>query len=168
MPCEHRLAPGEHQIVVQQEGMEAYTGKLTANRADEATMNLQFSPKPPRTKAWAYAVASALSFSLGIWRGVEGMGVKDQINSDIANPAKFTNNSDSRSRTGQWDYIEADVLFGVGAIAGLMSLWNFLESGPPSTAAINNINRTTPEPKNLSLIPFGVPDGAGLAATGRF
>jgi hypothetical protein len=168
MPCEHRLAPGEHQIVVQQEGMEAYTGKLTANRADEATMNLQFSPKPPRTKAWAYAVASAVSFSLGIWRGVEGMGVKDQINSDIANPAKFINNSDSRSRTGQWDYIEADVLFGVGAIAGLMSLWNFLESGPPSTAAINNINRTTPEPKNLSLIPFGVPDGAGLAATGRF
>jgi hypothetical protein len=96
------------------------------------------------------------------------MGVKDQINNDIANPAKFINNSDSRSRTGQWDYIEADVLFGVGAIAGLMSLWNFLESGPSSTAAVNNVNRTTPEPKNLSLVPFGVPDGAGLAARGRF
>ena len=96
------------------------------------------------------------------------MSVKDQINSDLGNLTKFTNNSDPRQRTGQWDYIEADVLFGVGAIAGLMSLWNFLESGPPSTAAVNNINRAGSEPNKLSLVPFGVPDGAGLAATGRF
>jgi hypothetical protein len=168
MPCEHRLDPGDHQIVVQQEDMEAYSGKLTANRADETSLDLQFSPKPPRTKAWAWAIASAVSFSLAIWRAADGMSVNDQINSDIGNLTKFTNNSDSRRSTGQWDYIEADVLFGVGAIAGLMSLWDFLESGPPSTAAVNNVNRAGLEPKKLSLVPFGVPDGAGLAATGRF
>jgi hypothetical protein len=168
MPCEHRLDPGDHQIVVQQEDMEAYSGKLTANRADETSLDLQFSPKPPRTKAWAWAVASAVSFSLAIWRAADGMSVNDQINNDIGNLTKFTNNSDSRRSTGRWDYIEADVLFGVGAIAGLMSLWNFLEAGPPSTAAVNTVNRTGPDPKKLSLVPFGVPDGAGLAATGRF
>jgi hypothetical protein len=168
MPCEHQLKPGGHQIVVQQEGMEAYTTKLTANRADETTIDMQFSPKPPRTKAWAYAVLSVASFSLGIWRSVAGMGVKDQINKDIGNPARLTNSNDPRTRTGQIDYIEADVLFGVGGLTALLSLWNFLESGPPSTAAVNNINRTTPEQKRLSLVPFGLPDGAGLAATGRF
>jgi hypothetical protein len=168
MPCAYQLKPGEHQIVVQKEGMEAYTGKLASNRADETTMDLQFSPKPPRVKAWTYAVLSALSFGGGIYLGVKGMDIKDQINSDIGNPAKLTNNKDSRTRTGQWYYVGADVALGVGALTALLSLWNFLESGPPSTATVRNVNLAGPEPKKLSLVPFGLPDGAGLAATGRF
>lgn len=168
MPCVYQLKPGEHQIVVQKEGMEAYTGKLASNRADETTMDLQFSPKPPRVKAWSYAVLSALSFGGGIYLGVKGMDIKDQINSDIGNPAKLTNNKDSRKRTGQWYYVGADVALGVGALTALLSLWNFLESGPPSTATVRNVNLAGPEPKKMSLVPFGLPDGAGLAATGRF
>ena len=168
MPCEYQLKPGEHQIVVQQEGMEEYTAKLAANRADETTLDLRFSPKPPRLKAWSYAVLSALSFGTGIYLGVKGMDIKDQINSDIGNPAKLANNKDSRKHTGQWYYVGADVALGVGVLTGLLSLWNFLESGPPSTAAVRNVNLAGPEPKRVSFVPFGLPGGAGLAATGRF
>jgi PEGA domain. len=168
MPCEYQLKPGEHQIVVEKEGMEAYTAKLATNRAYDTTLDLQFSPKPPRVKAWTYAVLSALSFGGGIYLGVKGMDIKDQINSDIGNPAKLTNNKDSRKTTGQWYYVGTDVALGVGALTALLSLWNFLESGPPSTATVRNVNLAGPEPKKLSLVPFGLPDGAGLAATGRF
>jgi hypothetical protein len=168
MPCDQQLKPGEHRIVVQQEGMEAYKGTLVADRADVTTLDLQFSPKPPRVKAWTYAFLSGLSFGTGIYLGVKGSGIKDQINSDIGNPAKLTNNTDSRKRTGQWYYVGADVAFGVGALTGLLALWNFLESGPPSTATVKKINLAVPEPKKVGLVPFGLPDGAGLSATGRF
>jgi hypothetical protein len=168
MPCEHQLKPGEHHLAVQKEGTEPYAGNLVANRADETTLDMQFSPKPPRTKAWTYAVLSALSFGTGIYLGVKGLDIKDQINNDIANPAKLINNKDSRKRTGEWYYVGADVALGVGVVTGLLSLWNFLESGPPSTATVKNVNLAGPEPKRLSLVPFGLPDGAGLAAAGRF
>jgi hypothetical protein len=168
MPCEQQLKPGEHQIVVQKEGMEAYKGKLVVDRADETTLDLQFSPKPRRKTAWSYAVLSALSFGGGIYLGVTGKNIKDQINSDVANPAKFTNSNDSRRNTAKWYYIGADVAFGVGALTGLLSLWNFLESGPPSTANVKKVNLAGPEPKQVGLVPFGLPGGAGLSATGRF
>lgn len=168
MPCEQQIKPGEHQIVVEKDGMEAYKGKLVADRADETTMDLQFSPKPPKKKAWTYAVLSALSFGGGIYLGVKGMEIKDQINSDIANPGKLTNSNDPRKVTGMRYYVGADVLFGVGALTGLLSVWNFLESGPPSTANVKKVNLAGPEPKQVGLVPIGLPGGAGLAATGRF
>jgi hypothetical protein len=168
MPCEQQVKPGEHQIVVQKDGMEPYKGKLVTERADEATLEVQFSPKPPRRKAWTYAVLSALSFGGGIYLGVKGGEIKDQINSDIANPAKLTTSNDSRKVPGMRYYVGADVLFGVGALTGLLSLWNFLESGPPSTANLKKVNLAGPEPKQVSLVPFGLPGGAGLSAAGRF
>jgi len=168
MPCEHQLAPGEHQIVVQKDGMEPYKAKMAFDRADETTLDLQFSPKPPKAKAITYTVLSALSFAGGIYLGLTGKHIKDDINHDIADPAKFANNNDSRQTKGKWIYIGADVAFGVGALTGLLALWNFLESGPPSTASVKKVNLAGPEAQKVSFVPFGVPAGAGLAATGRF
>jgi hypothetical protein len=168
MPCDQQIKPGDHQVVVEKEGMEPFKTKLTSARADETTLDLQFSPKPPRGKAWAYAVISALSFGGGIYLAVKGKDIKDQINRDIGNPSKLARNTDSRSRRGQWYYIGADVALGTGAITGLLSLWNFLESGPPSTANIKNVNLAVPESKKVSWVPVGMPGGAGLFATGRF
>jgi len=168
MPCEQRLKPGAHQIVVQKEGMEPYTSRLTSNRADDISLDLQFSPKPPRVKAWTYAVLSALSWGSGIYLAAKGMGIKDQIDSDIADSSKLITNDDPRKRTGQWYYVGADVAFGIGALTALLSLWNFLESGPPSTAVVKTVNLAAPEPMKLGLVPIAVPDGAGLSAVGRF
>ena len=168
MPCTHQVQPGEHQIAVQKVGMEPFKSKLTAARAEETTLDMTFSPTPPRGKAWAYAVISALSFSGGIYLAVKGKDIKNQINSDIANNSKMATNNDSRKRTGQLYYIGADVALGTGVLTGLLLLWNFLESGPPSTAAIQKVDLAAPESKKLSLIPVGLPGGAGLFATGRF
>jgi hypothetical protein len=167
MPCEQKLTPGTHQISVVQEGMESYSTKINFNRADSTTADLQFSPKPPRTKAWTWAVISAVTWGTGIYLAVHGKGIKDDINSDMKKSDKLISSSDPRERTGRWYYVGADVAFGVGAVTALLSLWNFLESGPPSTANIKNVNLAVPENK-LSLVPMGIPNGAGLSAAGRF
>jgi hypothetical protein len=167
MPCEQKLPPGEHQISVLKQGMEPYSTKLNFNRADSTSAEMQFSPKPPRTKAWTWAVISAVTWGTGIYLAVHGKGIKDDINSDMKKSDKLITSSDPRERTGRWYYVGADVAFGVGAATALLSLWNFLESGPPSTANIKNVNLAVPENK-LSLVPMGIPNGAGLSAAGRF
>jgi hypothetical protein len=167
MPCEHKVQPGEHQIAMVKEGMESYTTKIKFNRADSTSADVQFSPKPPRTKAWTYAVISAVSWGTGIYLAVKGSGLKDDINSDMKDSGKLITSSDPREHDGRWYYVGADVAFGVGALTALLSLWNFLESGPPSTANVRNVNLAVPENK-LSLIPMGIPNGAGLSAAGRF
>ncbi len=167
MPCEQKVAPGEHKISVVKEGMEPYDTKINFNRADSTTADVQFSPKPPRTKAWTYAVLSAVAWGTGIYLAVHGKGIKDDINSDMKNDRKLITSSDPRARDGRWYYLGADVAFGVGAVTALLSLWNFLESGPPSTANVRNVNLAVPD-NRISLVPMGMPNGAGLFAAGRF
>ena len=167
MPCEQKLVPGEHQISIVKDGMEPYSTKITFNRADSTTADVHFSPKPPRTKAWAYAVISAASWGAGIYLAVKGSGIKDQIERDMKDNSKLITSKDPRERDGRWYYVGADVAFGVGTVTALLSLWNFLESGPPSTAHVRNVNLAVPEPK-ISLVPMGISNGAGLTAVGRF
>ncbi len=168
LPCEQRLKPGEHVLQVQKEDMENYNGKLTVNRADSTFMDVSYSPKPSRVRAWTEAVFSAAFFAGGIYLGVKGNHVKDDINKDIKDPSKLINTSDSRTSTGKYYYIGADVCLGLGLITAALSTWNFLESGPPSTATFRTNNVSSPTSGNFSFTPMGVPSGAGLAATGRF
>ena len=168
LPCEQKLKPGDHVLQVQKEGMENYDGKLTVNRADLTAMDLGYSPKPGRAKAWTYAVFSAGLFAGGIYLGVMGNHVKDDINRDIKDTTKLINTTDSRTSTGKLYYIFADVGFGLGLVTAGMAVWNFLESGPPSTATFKTTNTAGPATNKLSFAPMDVPSGAGLSATGRF
>ena len=168
LPCEQKLKPGEHVLQVQKEGMEHYDGKLAVNRADLTAMDLGYSPKPGRAKAWTYAVFSAGLFAGGIYLGVMGNHVKDDINRDIKDTTKLINSTDSRTTTGKYYYIGADVCLGLGLVTAGMAVWNFLESGPPSTATFKTTNTAGPATNKLSFAPMDVPSGAGLAATGRF
>lgn len=168
LPCDQQLKPGDHALQVQKEGMENYTGKLTINRADVSTMDLAYSPKPGRAKAWTEAVFSAGFFVGGIVLGVKGNQIKDQINSDVKDPSKLLNSSDNRKSTGKLYYIGADVCFGLGLVTAALATWGFLESGPPSAATFKTMNMAGPAPGKLGFAPMDVPNGAGLAATGRF
>jgi hypothetical protein len=168
LPCEQQLKPGDHVLQVQKEGMENYDGKLTVNRADAIYMDLSYSPKPSRVKAWTEAVFSAALFGGGIFLGVKGNQVKDEINKDIKDTSKLINTSDTRKNTGKYYYIGADVCLGLGVVTAALASWNFLESGPPSTATIKTTNVTSPTGGKFSFAPMDVPSGAGLAATGRF
>ncbi|HEY5283727.1 MAG TPA: PEGA domain-containing protein, partial [Polyangia bacterium] len=168
LPCDQQVKPGEHVLRVQKEGMENYDGKLSVNRADVTTMDLTYSPKPSRVKAWTDAVFSAAFFAGGIVLGVKGNQVKDDINKDVGNLSKLQTTSDSRTTKGKYYYIGADVCFGLGVVLAGLSVWNFLESGPPSTATFKTTNVATPTGNKLGFAPMGVPNGAGLAAAGRF
>jgi PEGA domain. len=168
LPCEQQLKPGDHVLQVQKEGMENYDGRLTVNRADATFMDLSYSPKPSRVKAWTEAVFSAALFAGGIYLGVKGNQVKDEINKDIKDPTKLVNTSDSRRTTGKIYYIGADVCLGLGLVTAALSTWNFLESGPPSTATFKTTNTANSTSGKFSFAPMDVPSGAGLAATGRF
>lgn len=169
LPCEQQLKPGDHVLQVQKEGMENYDGKLTVNRADATFMDLNYSPKPSRAKAWTEAVFSAALFGGGIFLGVKGNQVKDDINKDIKEPTKLINAGDSRKNTGKYYYIGADACFGLGLVTAVLATWNFLESGPPSTATIKTTNTTAnPTSGKFSFAPMDVPSGAGLAAMGSF
>ncbi|HEX7508414.1 MAG TPA: PEGA domain-containing protein [Polyangia bacterium] len=168
LPCEQQLKPGEHVLQVQKEGMENYDGKLTVNRAEATFMDLGYSPKPSRVKAWTEAVFSAAFFAGGIVLGVKGNQVKDEINKDIKDPSKLINTSDSRKNTGRYYYIGADVCLGLGLVTAALATWNFLESGPPSTATLKTTNLANPTSGKFSFAPMDVPNGAGVAARGRF
>lgn len=168
LPCEQQLKPGDHSLAVQKEDMESYQGKLTVNRADLTVMDLSYSPKPSRVKAWTEAVFSAALFGGGIYLGLKGNQVKDDIDSDVKNPAKLIRSNDSRKTTGQAYYLGADVCFGAGIIAAGLAVWNFLEKGPPSMATVKTSNVANPGAGKLGFAPMDVPSGAGLAATGRF
>jgi hypothetical protein len=168
LPCEQQLKPGDHSLKVQKEDMEDYEGRLTVNRADLTTMDLSYSPKPGRGKAWTEAVFSVAFFAGGIVLGVKGNQIKDQINNDIKDTSKLLSTSDSRKSTGKLYYIGADVCFGLGLVTAALATWGFLESGPPSTATFKTTNIAGPAPVKLGLAPMDVPSGAGVAATGRF
>jgi hypothetical protein len=168
LPCDQQVKPGEHVLRVQKEGMENYDGKLSVNRADVTTMDLTYSPKPSRVKAWTDAVFSAAFIAGGVVLGVKGNQVKDDINKDVGNLSKLQTTSDSRTTKGKYYYIGADVCFGLGVVLAGLSVWNFLESGPPSTATFKTTNVATPTGNKLGFAPMGVPNGAGLAAAGRF
>ena len=168
LPCEQKLKPGDHALQVQKQDMENYDGKLKVERADLTTMDLSYSPKPGRAKAWTEAVVSAGLFAGGIVLGVKGNNIKDQISKDIKDPSKLTNTADSRPSTGKYYYIGADVCLGLGLVTAALATWGFLESGPPSTATFKTTNTAGPSPAKVGFAPMDVPSGAGLAATGRF
>jgi PEGA domain len=168
LPCEKQLKPGDHAVQVQKEGMENYNGKLTVNRADITQMDLTYSPKPSRATAWTEAVFSAGFFAGGVFLGIKGNHIKDDIKSDVSNTSRMQSTSDSRTTTGKYYYIGADVCLGLGVVTAALATWNFLESGPPSSAAVKTFNPTNPAASKVSLLPMGVPSGAGMAATGRF
>jgi len=168
LPCDRQLKPGNHVLQVQKEDMENYDGKLTVERADLTTMDLSYSPKPGRGKAWAEAVVSAGLFTGGIILGVKGNSIKDQINKDVKDPSKLINSRDDRKSTGKLYYIGADICFGLGVVTAALATWGFLESGPPSTATFKTTNTAAPTSTKVGLAPMDVPNGTGLAATGRF
>jgi hypothetical protein len=155
-------------LKVQKEGMENYDGKLTVNKADTTVVDLSYSPKPSRVKAWTDAVFSAGLFAGGIFLGVKGNQIKDDLKKDMADPTKLQSTKDSRTNTGKYYYIGADVCLGLGLVTAALATWNFLESGPPSTATVKTTNTTNSTGGKLGFAPMDVPNGAGLAATGRF
>jgi hypothetical protein len=158
-PCRAEVAPGKRKIVVEKEGMEDYASELDVGRTTETTIDLQFSPRPPKTRAISTGVAALVVIGAGAFVGNLSKNNEASIKADIKAGAPI-DNTDSRFLKGKLEAIGADVLYGFGALIAISFVATLLAHGPDSTGAV--------ETKSLSLAPTVGPDAGGLAAFGRF
>jgi hypothetical protein len=158
-PCRTEVAPGRHKVVVEKAGMEDYEGEIEVARTMETTIDVQFSPRPPRTRAISTAVTALVIVGAGAYVGHLATQTKDGLNGDIKAGLPI-DNTDPRFLRGKIEAIGADVLFGFGALIAISAVATFLSHGPDSTGAVDQ--------KSLGLAPTVGPDGGGLAAWGRF
>jgi PEGA domain len=158
-PCRAEVAPGKHKILVEKKGMEDYETDLELGRGVETAIEVQMSPRPPRTRAISTSIVALVFIGAGAYVGHLSQQAKDGLNSDIANHQLIDNN-DPRFLRGKVEAIGADVLYGLGAIIAATAIYGFLEHGPDSTGVA--------EHKTVSFAPVFGPDGAGLAFSGSF
>lgn len=158
-PCQAEAMPGSHQVRVELAGMEDYEATLEVKQAVQTLVEVQWSPEPPRGRAWTTAVISALFLGGGVYAGLQSQDREKGLEDDIA-AGKLIDNNDPRVQEGKIWAIGANVAFGISAITGIMSVYNFLRSGPPSQGELDE--------KNIAITPVGLPGGGGLFATGRF
>jgi hypothetical protein len=158
-PCRQEVTPGLHAVEVEKKGFEDYEGKIDVARSTQTEVTVSFSPKPPRTGAWSAAAISAGFFAGGIYCGLKGKSLKEDLENDLASGQNL-DSGDPRGQHGKYWYIGADVLFGVGTLAAVVAALNFLKSGPDSTGEI--------EAKPIGFAPTGDGNGGVMYARGRF
>jgi hypothetical protein len=158
-PCRAEVAPGKHKVVIEKEGMEDYESALEIGRTTETTIDVQFSPRPPKTRAISTGVTALVVLGAGVYLGTLSHNTKDSINNDIKAGAPV-DNTDSRFFTGKIEAIGADVLYGFGALFAISFVATLLSHGPDSTGVVDQ--------KSLGFAPTLGDGGGGLAAFGRF
>ena len=158
-PCRQEVSPGPHKVEVEKPGFEDYEAKVDVARSAQTEVSVNFSPKPPRTGAWSATAISAVFFAGGIYCGLKGKGLKEDLESDLASGQNL-DSGDPRGQHGKYWYIGADVLFGVGTLAAVVAAVNFLRSGPDSTGEV--------ESKPIGFAPTGDGRGGLLFTRGRF
>ncbi len=158
-PCRTEVTPGKHEIVVEKKGMEDYESDLEVPRGVETTIEVQMSPRPPRTRAISTAVVAALLIGGGAYVGHLSEQNYNSINADISNGILIDSN-DPRFLRGKIEAIGADVLFGVGAIVAITAVFGFFSHGEESKGVADH--------KKVSLTPTMGPGGGGLGLWGSF
>jgi hypothetical protein len=158
-PCRTEVAPGKRKVVVEKDGMEDYATELDVARTTETTLDIQFSPRPPKTRAISSAVTALVILGGGFYVGHLAQENRDHINADIKAGLPI-DNTDPRFLHGKLEAIGADVLYAIGALVALSAIGSLLSHGPDSTGVVDH--------KSLGLAPTLGNDGGGVAAFGRF
>jgi len=158
-PCRAEVTPGKHEVRVEKDGMEDYQADIDVPRGVETSIEVQMSPRPPRTRAISTAVVAAVLIGAGAYVGHLSQSNHDAIQNDINNGVLVDNN-DSRFLRGKIEAIGADVLYGVGAIVAVTAVFGLFAHGPDSTG--------TSDHKQISFSPTMGPQGGGLSLWGRF
>jgi hypothetical protein len=162
-PCQQEVVPGDHKVVVEQEGMEDYESQVKVEQAVQTVIDVSWSPKPPKTRAWTTAVMSAVFLGGGIYLGLESNRLRDDVKADTMDPNNLSNDGDPRVQEGKMYAIGANVAFGLSLITGIISVIGFVSSGDPSTGETDE-----KQIARVKMVPFSVQGGGGLSAAGRF
>ncbi|HVU52817.1 MAG TPA: PEGA domain-containing protein, partial [Polyangia bacterium] len=158
-PCRTEVAPGKRKVVVEKEGFEDYEGELEVGRTTETTVEIQWSPRPHKTRAISTGVTALVILGAGAYVGTLSKNNKDGLQADIK-AGVHVDNTDPRFLKGKLEAIGADVLYGFGALVGISFVATLLSHGPDSTGVLGQ--------RSLSLAPTLGDGGGGLAAFGRF
>jgi hypothetical protein len=166
-PCEADVTPGKHEIRVETPGKEDYQADMEIARGVQTSVDVQLSPRPPRTRAISTAIVALAFIGGGAVLGHLSQQTKDAINNDIKSGVLIDNN-DSRFTRGKFEAAGADVLFGFGALIGAFAIWTVFEHGPESTGAIDHKTISySPEVAPMLGLGGGQTVG-GLSLSGRF
>jgi PEGA domain len=158
-PCRTELVPGPHRVFAQKAGFEDYDTELRIDKGAETILEIQWSPRPSRRTAWTTTGLAAAFVGSGLYVGHLSNRNRDSARSDVA-AGLLIDSNDPRYQTGKWQAIGANVLYGVGALLAISATISFLSHGPDTVAGV--------EQKLIGFGPGVSPDGAGLAAWGRF
>jgi hypothetical protein len=159
-PCRTEVQPGKRRVVVEKDGMEDYEADVEVARSNETTVDVQFSPRPPRTRAISTSITAALLVGAGLYVGHLSTSNKDSLDADLK-AGQHIDNDDPRFLHGKFEAIGADVLYGLGALVAISAVASFFSHGADSTGTLDQ--------KSLSFTPSVGPDGSGgLSAFGRF
>lgn len=158
-PCRTEVQPGKRKVVVEKDGMEDYAAELDVARTTETTLDIQFSPRPPKTRAISSAVTAAVILGAGFYVGHLAQENRDHLDADIKAGLPI-DNTDPRFLHGKLEAIGADVLYGIGALVALSAIGSLFSHGPDSTGVVDH--------KSLGFAPTVGTDGGGVAAFGRF
>jgi len=158
-PCRAEVPPGKHAVVVAKDGMDDYKSDVVVQRTVETTIDVQFTPRPPRTKAIVWTIAGVALIGAGAFVGHLGSNTRDEIKADKA-AQQLIDNDDPRYQRAKLEYIGADILFALGAIVAISSGIGLVFRGSESAGVVDQ--------KSISLAPELLPGGGGLSALGRF
>jgi hypothetical protein len=158
-PCRVEVPPGKRKVTIEKEDMEDYEAELEVAQTTETTLDIQFSPRPPKTRAISTAVTAAIILGGAIYVGHLAQKNEDGLKADVK-AGLHIDSSDPRYLHGKLQSIGADVLFAFGAIVGISAVVSFLSHGPDSTGAVDQ--------KALGFTPTATPNGGGISAFGRF
>ncbi|MCB9666895.1 MAG: PEGA domain-containing protein [Myxococcales bacterium] len=159
-PYTGKLSTGTHTVRVEADEKKDWEGKVEIYKGRVTPINLHLHDSVSRASAWTFAIMSAAFVGGGIALGLLANGTEDSLKRDQARGVLTTD--DSRYLKGKILAIGADVSFGVGAIMGLLAVYNFLKDpSPDSEARIS-------KPQDWAFAPYLDPNGAGLRLGRQF
>jgi tetratricopeptide (TPR) repeat protein len=158
-PCRAEVPPGKHSVVVVKDGMDDYSSDVVVERTVETTIDVQFVPRPPRTKAITAGIIGVGLIVAGAYVGHMASSTRDEISGDKA-AKQLVDNDDPRFQRAKLEYIGADVLFAAGAVVAISAAVGLFLRGSESAGVVDQ--------KSISLAPELLPGGGGLFAVGRF
>jgi hypothetical protein len=160
IPCETKLPPGKHKLVVKKKGMKPLRFSVSGDKAEAVDVTVDLEPATRRYPAIITGLLMAGTAGTGIAFGIMSARARNDIEADIKNNVQL-DKSDPRAQTSKRDAIIADAMFGATALLGALTIYYLVrKTGKPSTG--------DKQQRALTVVPAASPTGAGLVGEVRF
>lgn len=149
-PFQEQIRPGRYALLVKSEGMKDYTADIAVGRGQLTKVLVRMNAKPSHTAAWV-----TLGMAAGVLAGggvAGGIALKRQRTIDSLRNQGRLSSDDPRITEGFTWGLGADLAFGVGAVLGAISIYNFLRDPlPPSEGKLFDPVDFEENPDNVVL-----------------